>query len=105
LTSFSVERRFKEIGIRKVLGASVSGVVALIAREFMRWIVVSFIIAIPVTYWVVDLWLRNFTSRIAIDPLTFALAGAAVMGVAGLVISYLSARAALANPVESLRTE
>jgi putative ABC transport system permease protein len=105
LTSYAVERRFKEIAIRKVLGASAGGVVVLISREFMRLILVSFIIAIPITYYMINLWLDNFTDRISINPVIFVAAGLSVLLVSWLVISYLSMRAALANPVESLRTE
>jgi len=105
LTSYAVERRFKEIAIRKVLGASAGGVVVLISREFMRLILVSFIIAIPITYYMINLWLDNFTDRISINPVIFVAAGLSVLLVSWLVISYLSIRAALTNPVESLRTE
>jgi len=105
LTSFSVERRFKEIGIRKVLGASAGGVVMLISKEFIKLILISFVIAIPLTYYMLNLWLTNFTDRITIGPVTFVVAGLSVLLISWAVISYLSIRAALANPVESLRTE
>jgi len=105
LTSFSVERRFKEIGIRKVLGASAGGVVMLVSKEFIKLILISFVIAIPLTYYMLNLWLTNFTDRITIGPVTFVVAGLSVLLISWLVISYLSIRAALANPVESLRTE
>jgi putative ABC transport system permease protein len=105
LTSFSVERRFKEIGIRKVLGASAGGVVILISKEFIKLILVSFVMAIPLTYYMLSLWLTNFTDRITIGPVRFVVAGISVLLISWLVISYLSIRAALTNPVESLRTE
>jgi putative ABC transport system permease protein len=105
LTSYAVERRFREIAIRKVLGASAGGVVVLISKEFMRLILVSLVIAIPITYSVINLWLDNFTDRISVNPLIFVVAGLSVLLISWLVISYLSIRAALTNPVESLRTE
>ncbi len=105
LTSFSVQRRFKEIGIRKVLGASIGSVILLISKEFLKLIIVSFLIAIPITYYVINIWLENFTNRIEINPLTFALAGISALAVAWLAISYLSLKAAATNPVNALRNE
>lgn len=105
LTSFSVERRFKEIGIRKVLGSSVSGVVLLISKEFMRLVILSFILAVPLTYYLTGLWLNNFTTKISIDVLTFVIAGLSVILTAGLVISILCMKAATTNPVDSLRVD
>ncbi|MEQ9443658.1 MAG: ABC transporter permease [Cyclobacteriaceae bacterium] len=105
LTSFSVQRRFKEIGIRKVLGASVRSVVVLIANEFIRLIIIALFIAIPITYYVINLWLENFTNRISINPLTFALAGLGTLIIAWLTVSYLSIKAAQSNPVDSLKNE
>jgi len=105
LTSFSVERRVKEIGIRKVLGASVSHVVFLISRELLWLLTIAFVIAIPVTWYLIGRWLENFTDRIAISPLPFAVAGVSVLTIAWLTISYLSLRAALANPTKALRNE
>ena len=105
LTAFSVERRVKEIGIRKVLGASVKSLVLLISNEFIGLITVAVVVAIPITYYVMDLWLENFTTRISINPLTFVVAGVVTLVVAGLAISYLSVKAAQRNPVDSLRSE
>jgi putative ABC transport system permease protein len=105
LTSFSVERRTKEIGIRKVLGASAGQVILLISREFLGLIIVSFVVSIPVTYYLITKWLENFTDRIVIGPVTFALAGVSVLAVAWLTISFLSFRAAATNPSTTLRTE
>lgn len=105
LTSFSVERRTKEIGIRKVLGASAGHVVLLISKEFMALILISFVAAVPVTYYLISKWLSNFTDRIAIDALSFVLAGFSVLAIAWLAISFLSFKAAAANPSETLRVD
>jgi putative ABC transport system permease protein len=105
LTSFSVERRVKEIGIRKVLGASVGNVVLLISKEFMWLIAVSFVIAIPLTYYLVSQWLQNFTDRISIGPVTFVVAGFSVLAVAWTTVSVLSFKAAATNPTKALRNE
>jgi putative ABC transport system permease protein len=105
LTSFVVERRTKEIGIRKVLGASVSSVVLLIAQEFMILIVVALVIATPVTWYLIQEWEQNFTLQAVINPLRFLIAGMAVFIFAWLTISLLSVRAATANPTKALRTE
>lgn len=105
LTSFVVERRTKEIGIRKVLGASVPSVVMLITREFIWLIAIALIMATPLTWYLIDQWEQNFTLQAAINPLRFVMAGTAVFMVAWLTISFLSLRAANANPVKALRTE
>ena len=105
LTSFVVERRTKEIGIRKVLGASVTSVVILIAREFILLIVIGLIVATPITWILIQKWAQNFTLQAAINPLRFLMAGAAVFIFAWLTISFLSFRAASANPTKALRTE
>jgi putative ABC transport system permease protein len=105
LTSFVVERRTKEIGIRKVLGASVPSVVMLIAQEFIWLIVIALFIATPVTWFLINEWEQNFTMQAVINPLRFLIAGAAVFTFAWLTISFLSLRAASANPTKALRTE
>jgi putative ABC transport system permease protein len=105
LTSFSVERRVKEIGIRKVLGASIGNVVFLISKEFMWLIAIAFVIAIPLTYYLVSQWLQNFTDRISIGPLTFIIAGISVIVIAWLTVSFLSFKAAATNPTKALRNE
>ncbi|MGC3948617.1 MAG: ABC transporter permease [Chryseolinea sp.] len=105
LTSFAVERRTKEIGIRKVLGASVAGVVILIAKEFLWLIGVALILATPITWILINKWEQNFTLQAAINPLRFVLAGLCVLVFAWLTIALLSYRAATANPTKALRTE
>jgi len=105
LTSFVVERRTKEIGIRKVLGASVTSVVMLIAREFIWLIVIALVVATPLTWYLIQEWEQNFTLQAVINPLRFLMAGLSVFMFAWLTISLLSFRAAAANPTKALRTE
>jgi putative ABC transport system permease protein len=105
LASFAVERRTKEIGVRKVLGASVANVVILIAREFVLLILIALIIATPITWYLIQRWEQNFTLQAAINPLRFLMAGVFVFIVAWLSIGFLSFRAATANPTKALRHE
>ncbi len=105
LASFIIEQRTKEIGIRKVLGASIAGILQLLNREFIRWIIVANIIAIPIAYFTLNSWLQNFAYRITISWWTFILAGILALVIALITVSFQSIRAALSNPVESLRYE
>ncbi|MFD1145220.1 ABC transporter permease [Larkinella insperata] len=105
LASFSAERRVKEIGIRKVLGASVGGIVALLSRDFLKLVLAAILIASPIAWYAIHTWLQDFAYRITIDWWVFALAGALAILIALLTVSYQSIRAALTNPVKSLRSE
>ncbi|HEY3404982.1 MAG TPA: ABC transporter permease [Ohtaekwangia sp.] len=105
LTSFAVERRTKEIGIRKVLGATVPQIVILIAQEFVILIFVALLVATPLTWYFIQQWAQNFTLQAVINPLQFLVAGLAVFVFAWMTISILSYRAANANPTKALRTE
>lgn len=105
LTSFVVERRTKEIGIRKVLGASVAGMVVLITNEFVWLILAALLIATPLTWYLVAQWETNFTLQATINPLRFVIAGLAVFAFSWVTIGFLSFRAASANPTKALRTE
>jgi len=105
LASFMVERRTKEIGIRKVLGSSVSRIVLLLTKEFTKWVLIANIIAWPVAYFILDRWLQNFAYSINVGPLVFILAAVVALMIALLTVSYQAVRAAMANPVESLRYE
>jgi putative ABC transport system permease protein len=105
LTAFAVERRVKEIGIRKVLGAGVPDVIMIISKEFMVLIAISFVIAVPVTYFVISRWLTGFIEKISIGPVTFIFAGAGVLAIAWITMSFLSYRAATSNPTKALRSE
>lgn len=105
LASFTVERRYKEIGIRKVLGASVAGITGLLAKDFLKLVLVSIVIASPVAYWVMSKWLDDFAYRIKIGWWMFVLAGILALAIAFLTVSFQSVKAALMNPVKSLRSE
>jgi ABC-type antimicrobial peptide transport system permease subunit len=105
LASFTIEKRIKEIGIRKVLGASVRQLLMLISKEFLRLVLIAFIIAVPVTWWLMNNWLEKYTFRINISPLVFAVVGCLVLLLTLIVVSLNTIKAAITNPVRSLRTE
>jgi putative ABC transport system permease protein len=105
LAAFAAERRVKEIGIRKVLGASVPQVVALLSRDFVKLVLLAFLIASPVAYYLMDRWLAGFAYRVPLGAWVFVLAGAGGLAVALLTVGWQAARAAAANPVKSLRSE
>ncbi|TKK68252.1 FtsX-like permease family protein [Ilyomonas limi] len=105
LAAYTAERRTKEIGIRKVLGASVSGITTLLSKDFMLLVVISCLIAFPVAWWTMHNWLQNYQYRIEISWWIFVIAGIAAMLISLLTISFQSIKAALANPVNSLRNE
>lgn len=105
LTAFMVEQRIKEISIRKVLGASITSVVTMFSKEFVQLIGIAFILAIPISWWTMDRWLGNFAYRIPIEWWMFASAGIVAVLIALLTISSQAIRAALANPINSLRDE
>ncbi len=105
LASFSVERRFREIAIRKVLGSSIAGIIGLITKEFVLPILISFALAFPLVFFLVGRWLEKFTDHIRLGPLTFVIVGLSVVLVAALVVVSLSRKAATANPTESLKFE
>lgn len=105
LAAFTAEQRTKEIGVRKVLGASVSGITRLLTKDFLKLVLISFLIAIPVAWWIMSKWLEGFAYRTNIEWWVFAIAGGMAIVIALLTISSQAIRAAMANPVESLRTE
>jgi len=105
LAAYTAERRTKEIGIRKVLGASAQGMAALLSREFVVLVIISCIIAFPLSWMIMNNWLQSYTYRVAIGWWIFALAGFAAVFIALLTVSYQAIKAALMNPVKSLRTE
>jgi putative ABC transport system permease protein len=105
LASFTSEQRTKEIGIRKALGASISGIILLLSKEFTKWVLLANLIAWPVAYFAVNQWLQNFAYRINIGPGTFILAALLALIIALLTVGYQAVRAARANPVNALRYE
>ena len=105
LATFTVESRTKEIGIRKVLGASVGNITALLSKDFLKLVLISVLIASPIAYYFMDTWLQDFAYRVEISWWIFALAGIMAIIIALLTVGYQSIKAALANPVKSLRTE
>lgn len=105
LSAFVIEQRTKEIGIRKVLGASVQNVLLLVSKEFLTLVIIAFIIAVPVAYWAMHQWLQGYAYRIDIGAGIFIIAGFSTVLIAVITISFQSIKAAIANPVKSLRTE
>lgn len=105
LAAYEAERRRREIGIRKVLGASVSGIIAMLARNFMLLVGVAALIAFPLAWWAMHSWLQDYAYRISIGWGVFALAGVLAVGTALLPVGMQGLRAALANPVKSLRAD
>jgi putative ABC transport system permease protein len=99
------QQRIKEIGIRKVLGSSVSGIVILLSKDFIKLVLIAIIIAVPLCSWAMKKWLQDFAYRIAIGPVVFLEAGVICVGVALATIAWQSVKAALVNPVHSLRSE
>jgi len=105
LAAYTAERRRKEVGIRKVLGASVQGVVFLLSKDFIKLVLISLIIASPLAYYFMHQWLEDFAYRIRISGWVFVLAAILVTGIAIMTVSFQAIKAAMANPTKSLRTE
>jgi putative ABC transport system permease protein len=105
LSAFAISQRIKEIGIRKVLGANVSGIVGLLSRDFLKLVVFAALMAFPVAWYAMNNWLKDFAYRIHIQWWVFVLAGVLAALIAFITVSFQSIKAAIANPVKSLRTE
>jgi len=105
LTVFASEQRTKEIGIRKILGASVASLVQLLSQDFIKLVAVAYVLACPLAWWIMSQWLEDFAYRITLSAGVFALAGALALAIAFLTVGYHSLRAALGNPLKSLRSE
>lgn len=105
LASFTIEKRFREIGIRKVLGATVQQLLLLISKEFLKLVLIAFVIAVPVTWYLMDNWLEKYEYRTGISAWLFGLVGILILLLTLIVVSLNTIRAATANPVKSLRTE
>ncbi|MFN7116367.1 MAG: ABC transporter permease [Saprospiraceae bacterium] len=105
LAAFTAEQRTKEIGIRKVLGASVGNIVAMLSKDFVRLVIIAAIIAFPLAWWGMTKWLEDYAYRTKIEWWMFAVAGISALTIALLTVSFQAVRAALTNPVESLKSE
>ncbi|GGB17062.1 ABC transporter permease [Puia dinghuensis] len=105
LTAYAAEQRTREIGIRKVLGASVGGIISLLSKDFLRLVLVAMAIAFPLAWWAMHRWLQDFAYRITIGWEIFGVAALLAMGIALMTVSFQAVKAALANPVRSLRSE
>lgn len=105
LVAYTIEQRTKEIGVRKVLGASVQQVLLLVSKEFLYLVLIAFVIAIPATWWVMNKWLQDFAYRTTINAWVFVMAGVIALFIAVFTISFQAIKAALMNPVKSLRSE
>ena len=103
LAAFTAERRTKEIGVRKTMGATVGGIVLLLSRDLLKLIAVAFIVGAPLAYFIAQWWLENFALRIEISPTIFILVGLTTLAIAWLTVGYHAIRAALADPVKALR--
>jgi len=107
LAAYTTERRTKEIGVRKVIGASVNGLVLLVSKEFFAWVSIGTLLAFPAAWFFTDRWLENFAYRIQLGDewLTFVLSAIVALLITMLTVGYHVVRAALANPVNALRDE
>ena len=105
LAALTAERKIREIGIRKVLGASVNSIVFLLSKDFLKLVLLAFVISAPIAWWLMNKWLQDFAYRIDISVWVFVLSGAIALLIAMFTISIQAIKAAVANPVKSLRTE
>ncbi len=105
LASFTIQKRIREIGIRKVLGATVQQLLMLISKEFLKLVLIAFVIAVPLTWWLMNNWLEKYPYRVNISGWLFGAVGIIILLLTLVVVSLNTMRAAIANPVKSLRTE
>jgi len=102
---FSISRRIKEIGIRKINGAKVSEVMGMLNLDFVKWVAIAFVIATPIAYYAMNKWLESFAFKTSLSWWIFALSGILALGIALLTVSWQSWKAATRNPVDALRYE
>ena len=105
LTAFTAQKRQKEIGIRKVIGASVPNLVVMLSKDLLKQVLAAILIAVPISWWVMNQWLNGFAYRIPIGIGVFLIAGFSIIAITFLTVSYQSLKAAFRNPVTSLRSE
>ncbi len=105
LSSFTTLTRTKEIGVRKVLGAGIPAIIFILNRDYAKWIGIAFLAAVPSAVYLIELWLQDFAYRVDISWWVFALSGGMSLVIAMAAISFQTVKAAIANPVESLRYE
>ena len=105
LAAFTAQKRRKEIGIRKVIGASTANITIMLSKDFLMLVFISLLIAFPVSWWLMNSWLQSFAYRISISPLVFLVAGFSVVLITLITVSFQSIKAAIANPVKSLSVE
>jgi putative ABC transport system permease protein len=105
LATYAAEQRIREIGIRKVLGASISGIVSMLSKDFIKLVLIASVLAIPIAWWMMNSWLNDFAYRTKIYWWIFVIAGALALFVALVTVGVKALKAAITNPVKSLRTE
>jgi putative ABC transport system permease protein len=105
LSAFAAEQRTKEIGIRKVLGASVGGIIQMLSKDFLKLVAIASVIAFPIAWWAMSKWLEEFAYRVSIGWAIFVIAGIVAVMIALFTVSFQAIKAALMNPVKSLRSE
>ena len=105
LTAFTAQKRQKEIGIRKVIGASVPDLLLLLSKDLFKQVLIAILIAVPISWWVMNQWLNSFACRIPMGVTVFFIAGSSIIAITLITISFQSVKAAFKNPVTSLRSE
>jgi putative ABC transport system permease protein len=105
LSSYMAEQKFKEIGIRKVLGATVPQIMVMMSAEFVKLVLIAFVIAVPVAHYGMSKWLEGFAYKVSMGWFVFALAGLVALGIALVTISFEAVKSAMSNPIDSLRSE